>query len=273
MSVNTRTVRVEWEGPLSLDEVKELDDKDADCGLYQIYGRHIIFGLNSLLYVGSTNATFSQRLRNHDVEWLADEESVFIHIGRINGEDYKADRGKVIKDAEALTIYWHSPPYNSRNIGTYNGQRLRVVNRGKCGSLDIEFSSTTIALGNPKEPKFLLELTDMNTDNVYEIWERDEIACYRTCLEKLSEIREGSFKKKVLLGELGFGKEYRYFSDNPNDPEFINPKFPNNEKPSVPIENTDIYVNGMLNTEQMRNRTKKIAKHFKCAVELISDKT
>ena len=268
-----QTVRVEWEGPLTVDKVLKLRDQNRDFGLYQIYGRHIIFGLNSLLYVGSTNATFSQRLRNHDVEWLADEESVFIHIGRINREDYKADRRQVIKDTEALTIYWHSPPYNSRNIGTYNGQRLRVVNRGKCGSLDIEFSSTTIALGDPKVPKFLLELTDMNTDDVYEISKRDEIACYRTCLAKLSEIRKGSFKKKVLLGELGFGKEYRYFSDNPDDPEFINPKFPNNEKPSVPIENTDIYVNGMLNTVQMKNITTKIAKHFKCEVELISDKT
>ena len=36
-----RTVRVKWEGPLSLDEVKDLDDEDEDCGLYQIYGRHI----------------------------------------------------------------------------------------------------------------------------------------------------------------------------------------------------------------------------------------
>ena len=99
------------------------------------------------------------------------------------------------------------------------------------------------------------------------------MACYRTCLAILSEIRKGSFKKKVLLGELGFGKEYRYFSDNPNDPELINPKFPNNEKLSVPIENTDIYVNRMLNTDQMRNGATKIAKHFECEVELISDKT
>ena len=49
-----RTVRVKWKGPLSLDDVKELDDEDDDCGLYQIYGRHIIFGDDSLLYVGMT---------------------------------------------------------------------------------------------------------------------------------------------------------------------------------------------------------------------------
>ena len=133
-----RTIRVEWEGPLTVDEVLKLGDRNRDFGLYQIYGRHIIFGLNSLLYVGSTDKTFSQRLRDHDVKWLADEESVFIHIGRINKEDYKVDRQNVIKDTEALTIYWHSPPYNSRNIETYKGQRLRVVNIGKPGSLDIE---------------------------------------------------------------------------------------------------------------------------------------
>ena len=56
-----RTVRVKWEGPLSLDVVKELDDEDEDCGLYQIYGRHIIFGEDSLLYVGMTTWAFERR--------------------------------------------------------------------------------------------------------------------------------------------------------------------------------------------------------------------
>ncbi len=37
-----QTVRVKWEGPFSLNEVKELDDDDEDCGLYKIYGCHII---------------------------------------------------------------------------------------------------------------------------------------------------------------------------------------------------------------------------------------
>ena len=137
-----RTVSVEWEGSLTIDEVLEMKNRNRDFGLYQIYGRHIIFGLNSLLYVGKTNETFSQRFRSEHVVWLADEESVFIHVGRINKEDYKErEQVKVHKDVEALTIYWHSPPYNSSNIGSYNGQRLRVVNLGKRGSLDTECSS------------------------------------------------------------------------------------------------------------------------------------
>ena len=126
-----RTVRVEWEGPLSLDEVKALDDEDEDCGLYQIYGRHIIFGDNSLLYIGKTEQqTFCYRFAQH-AEWLEEEEGVFVHIGRIVEEDYVhdppdwSDWANVLKDAEALTI----------NYETYNGQRLEVVNLGNYRSL------------------------------------------------------------------------------------------------------------------------------------------
>ena len=145
-----RSVRIEWEGPLSLDEVKELADGDEDCGLYQIYGRHIIFGDDSLLYIGMTTSTFRSRFfsgREPHIEWLVEEEGVSVYVGRIVEEDYKhdpphwSDWQNVLKDAEALTIYWHSPPYNSSNIETYNGQRLKVVNLGNPGDLCAEYIS------------------------------------------------------------------------------------------------------------------------------------
>ncbi len=119
----------------------ELDNKNKDFGIYQIYGRHIIFGADSLLYIGETNQTFSQRFAEH-TGWL-EEEGGSIHVGRIVSEDYDAyNRKKVIKDTEALTINWHSPPYNSSNIDTYNGQRLKVVNLGERGSLEEEYISS-----------------------------------------------------------------------------------------------------------------------------------
>ena len=135
-----RTVRVEWEGPLSLDEVKALDDDD--CGLYQIYGRHIICGDDSLLYVGMTTTTYNRRFfsgPDPHIDWL-EEEELSVYVGRIVEEDYAHDPHwedweHLLRDAEALTIYWHSPPYNSSNIGTYNGQRLEVVNLGNYSSL------------------------------------------------------------------------------------------------------------------------------------------
>ena len=155
-----RTIRVEWEGPLSLDEVKELDDEDEDYGLYQIYGRHIIFGDDSLLYIGKTQQTFSHRFAEH-AGWLEEEEEVFVHVGRINKEDYDgADRQQVIKDTEALTIYWHSPPYNSSNIDTYNGQALKVINDGERCDLCERLSDDRSLI----KMKFLLQVFEMDLD-------------------------------------------------------------------------------------------------------------
>lgn len=53
-------IRIEWEGPYSLEEVitkmvdggKNPDWDGNDYGLYQIYGRHILSGKNTLLYIG-----------------------------------------------------------------------------------------------------------------------------------------------------------------------------------------------------------------------------
>ena len=148
MNTNVRSVRIEWEGPFSIEEVLRLNDQDDDYGLYQIYGRHIIFGANSLLYIGKAEGlTFSQRFNQHCSEWLSEEEGVSIRVGRIASEDYIydppdwSDWQKVLRDAEALTIYWHSPPYNSMNISEYKGQRLRVVNKGERSALVAEYIS------------------------------------------------------------------------------------------------------------------------------------
>ena len=132
-------VRIEWEGPFSIEKVLELDDSNKDYGLYQIYGHHIVYGQDSLLYIGQTGTTFSQRFKSEHLAWLADEEEgIFVHVGRIASEDYDE---QARKDAEALTIYWHSPAYNSSNIETYNGQRLKVVNRGESRALQTEYIS------------------------------------------------------------------------------------------------------------------------------------
>ena len=143
-----RSVTIEWEGSFSLDYVIDnLNDGKDDYGLYQIYGTHIVYGANSLLYIGKAEGlTFSQRFSQHR-EWLSEEESVSIRIGRVASEDYAydppdwSDWQKVLRDAEALTIYWHSPPYNSQNINDYNGQRLKVVNKGERGALVEEYIS------------------------------------------------------------------------------------------------------------------------------------
>ncbi len=88
-----RTVRVKWEGPFTIDKVLELGDRNRDFGLYQIYGRHIIFGEDSLLYIGMTTSTYNRRFfsgpESH-ISWLA-EEGVSVYVGRIAEEDYEHD--------------------------------------------------------------------------------------------------------------------------------------------------------------------------------------
>ena len=137
-------ITIEWEGPFTICAVKEMDDRD-DYGLYQIYGEHIIFGKNSLLYIGATNLkktgrTFSDRFKEHSRNWIDyDRENgkdVSIYIARVSRKDV---RPGILADIEAVQIYWHSPPYNAQYIESVGDERkkrfeknpLQIVNEGE----------------------------------------------------------------------------------------------------------------------------------------------
>jgi hypothetical protein len=146
--LNPRRVRVNWTGPLTLEQVIRFDwTNDNRYGLYQIYGHHVVFGPGSLLYVGmARDQPFATRFGQHS-SWLADEQAVVVHFGVIEPEDYAhespdwPDWKRLLCDVEALTIHFHSPPYNSRNIASYRGQSLLVQNWGIRGRLLPEYSS------------------------------------------------------------------------------------------------------------------------------------
>ena len=224
--VNMRTVRVKWKGPLSLNDVKELDDDDDDCGLYQIYGRHIIFGDDSLLYVGMTTSTFNRRFfsgSDPHIDWLEEEEGVSVYVGRIAEEDYEhdpphwSDWENVLKDAEALTIYWHSPPYNSSNIESYNGQTLRIINDGGRGNLcerlpfeDANYLLTVIQ-GNLKTKTGKI----IQCDEFYAVNKKIKLIQYQALNKVLrKELRE-LFKKSRW--ERLFGVSYKGVKLNENE--------------------------------------------------------
>ena len=142
-----RDVTIEWEGPFTIGEVLTMNDQHDDYSLlYQIYGKHRIFGENSLLYIGRAQyTTLGARLKQHLTKWLDEEEGVWIRIGRIADEDYEdkppdcPDWSELLTNVEALQIYLHSPPRNSTNINTYNGPPLYVVNKGNRGDLVAEY--------------------------------------------------------------------------------------------------------------------------------------
>ena len=129
-----RSVTIEWEGSFCLDYVIDhLNGKD-DYGLYQIYGTHIVYGANSLLYIGKAEGlTFSQRFSQHR-EWLSEEESVSIRIGRVASEDYASDPqigqiggkfSEMLKCLQSIGIHLHIIHRTLQPI-TVSNSRLRT---------------------------------------------------------------------------------------------------------------------------------------------------
>lgn len=155
-----RTLRIEWEGPLVVSEAMRATSA-GDYGVYQIYARHVVFGAGALVYVGrADDQTFGARLRQHRKGWLRFETEVEVRLGRLHKQDYSGDRewSALIKDAEALTTYWHTPPYNSKNIVEYVGSELRIQNWHDRGALLPEVSSHWPVLpprpdGDSEEPE------------------------------------------------------------------------------------------------------------------------
>lgn len=124
-------IAIEWQGPFEVSEVIDNmnDEGDPpeyagdDYGLYQIYGKHILCGPHTLLYIGKAfRETFSRRFRTHQREWLKDEEGISVYVGRIHDETRhsRKDNWKSwetdVALAENILIHKYSPNYNSVSI-------------------------------------------------------------------------------------------------------------------------------------------------------------
>ena len=152
MAIKVHEIKIEWSGPFSLNEVIEKflnggrapDWGVEDYGLYQIYGRHILHGRNTLLYIGmATEQTFSQRFKEHKT-WLEndqDEEDVRIYLARIYDpkKHSKKDNWTTWKNdvelAEKVLIYKYSPNYNSEGLTNEPDlspyESIRLIHIGK----------------------------------------------------------------------------------------------------------------------------------------------
>ena len=132
-----REVRVEWEGPYPIKQVYGMCASNDGPGLYQIYGRHVIYGSKCLLYIGRTEDTFGKRVRSNYADWkegtpwYQNDNQVSVRIAR--GTSF--GNFGVLADVEAFEIFCHSPAFNSSNIGTYWGQALTIFNEGDRGNL------------------------------------------------------------------------------------------------------------------------------------------
>jgi hypothetical protein len=143
---STKLLRIEWKGPLLIEAVRSRDGED-DYGLYQVYAHDVVFGAAALLYIGKAQEqTFASRFAQHWEGWLKWESDVSVRLGRLSAADYRADDGwqewgRLLADAEKLSVFWHCPPYNPRHITGYHGLELQIQNWGNRGSLLPEYSS------------------------------------------------------------------------------------------------------------------------------------
>lgn len=123
-------ITVTWTGPFTVDEVAARFNDEGeppgydgpDYGLYQVYGRHILCGANTLLYVGrATGQTFARRFRQHN-NWLIREDETSVYLGRIydpqrhSAQDLWETWVADVKLAECVLIYKYSPNYNSVSV-------------------------------------------------------------------------------------------------------------------------------------------------------------
>lgn len=118
-------ININWYGPYSLEyAIKTFTNEGYDCGLYQIYGHHPIYGSNVLLYVGKTEAqTFSKRLEQHKwVEKNADPNNIQVYIGRLAAGNYGSYLVWLdhINIAEKLIILSCTPARNGQNVSTFS---------------------------------------------------------------------------------------------------------------------------------------------------------
>lgn len=145
----TYSIRIKWTGPFSVERViKEMgkggqrpDWDGEDYGLYQIYGKHILCGKDTLLYIGeATEQTFSTRFKQHNKDWLCNEENIRVYLGRIyNPQRHsKKDNWYSWKEdvvlAERILIYKYSPNYNNTNISdspVLGFEKVRLIHKGK----------------------------------------------------------------------------------------------------------------------------------------------
>lgn len=125
--------------------MKTLNNDEIDYGIYQIYGNHLVYGDNVLLYIGQANEqTFYTRI-TQTAYWL--EKHFSFYIGRISGQftpSYEIWHDQ-ISAAEQLLINIHAPAYNTANINSFNEDKVRnlhILNVGEYKGLLPEVSGT-----------------------------------------------------------------------------------------------------------------------------------
>ena len=142
----THLIQIQWEGSYKLTDLPILMNEETDYGIYQIYGKHPVYGNDVLLYIGKADCqTLGKRISQED--WLNtnDSNNTKIYVGRLHGPQNPTNEiwSTEIDLAERLLIYVHKPAYNSRSISSLPDlelQSIHILNWGHYRDLLPELS-------------------------------------------------------------------------------------------------------------------------------------
>jgi hypothetical protein len=148
-----RFIGVSWQEPVKWSKRGKFDHESLQ--LYQIYGRHPIYGADVLLYIGMSDGIAS-RLNHHDnwVQFLPDTATVTAAClkeftswteyddPRYDDDYFEPCSREVVAAVESLLIYAHAPVYNKaeRAAPKRSTEGLRIFNTGHHRSLMPELS-------------------------------------------------------------------------------------------------------------------------------------
>ncbi|MBO0602521.1 hypothetical protein I2483_12715 [Sporosarcina sp. E16_3] len=134
---NVKLIHIDWTGPYLLTNITDLMDEEIDYGIYQIYGKHPVYGSNVLLYIGKADfQTLGKRISQENWWDTNDSSTIMIYAGRLAGEctPEESNWSKEIDMAEKLLIYVHKPAYNSKNLSNIPEMDLKDVHILNWGS-------------------------------------------------------------------------------------------------------------------------------------------
>lgn len=151
MAVIDKVIHVEWRGPFTIEEIKKMKNRH-DKGVYQVYGSHIVYGSDVLLYIGQTGKqTFAKRLSQEYWNYNQDAGNVRYYVGHLSGTQEPREENwlRQIDLVEAMLIHSHWPAGNSQNIQglgqqSDNAKNTIILNWGYRRSLLSEVSGLTI---------------------------------------------------------------------------------------------------------------------------------
>ncbi|CAM5734274.1 hypothetical protein SAFG77S_11602 [Streptomyces afghaniensis] len=125
-----KLIQIEWQGPFTLDELNLLTDDSHDYGIYQIYGKHLVYGKDVLLYIGKADQqTIGKRVSQENWWNTNDSKQLKIYAGRLAGVSTPNDElwSKEIDLAERLLISVHKPAYNSKSLSLIRDAELQDI--------------------------------------------------------------------------------------------------------------------------------------------------